>query len=134
MKRGLDPRGDLGSHHFSAVDPATIDNKSSVAYRMDRSPFLVRGVDVSRNSLKHDDVVPCDDVDDLAFDVGETLLDQRRLDDFGGYSREPELDELVRVGTRAGPDPDHPMEHEQRGLSHEECGKSSSFDRRCRVR
>jgi hypothetical protein len=26
------------------------------------------------------------------------------------------------------------MEQEQRGLSHEECGNSSSFDRHCRVR
>ena len=84
-----------------------IDDEGSVAHRVQHAPFLALGVEVGGDPLQHHDVVPVDEVDDPALDVGQALLDQRRPDEPGRQGREPEPRKLVRVSPGAGPDADH---------------------------
>ena len=77
---------------------------------MDCAFFLALWVDVRGNSLEYNDVVLLDDVDDLALDVGEAFLDQRRFDERGWQRREPESGEFVGIGPRASAYADNPVQ------------------------
>ena len=55
------------------------------------------------------------DVDEFALYVGEALLYQGRLDHFARHRRELELGKLVGVFPCARPDPDHLVQHVNRG-------------------
>lgn len=78
----LDARRELGGHHLLPVDLAPVDDECSVTDSVNRALFPALGIDVCGHSLQHDDVVLFDDVDDLAFDVGEALPDQGWPDEF----------------------------------------------------
>ena len=65
---------------------------------MNRAFLLTRRVLICRYRLQHDNVVLRNQVDDLAFDVGQALPDQRGVDELAGHGRELELGELVSIG------------------------------------
>ena len=65
---------------------------------MHRALFLTPWVFIGRNSLQHDHVVLLNQVDDFALNVGQTLLDQRGLDEVAGHGRELEFSKLVGIG------------------------------------
>lgn len=103
----LDTRRELGRHHLLPVDLAPVDDECSVTDGVNRALLLALGIVVCSHSLQHDDIVLLDDVDDLAFDIGEALPDQGRPDEPGRHGREPEPSELVGIGAGTGADTDH---------------------------
>lgn len=107
MRQPLEAGRKLGGHHLLAVEPTPVDDKGTVTDRVNHAPLLSPEINVGCDSLEHDDIVPGNNVDDLALNVGEALLDQGRLDDLGSYSRELEFGELVGIGTGARPNSDH---------------------------
>jgi len=101
----------LDAISFRRSRPAPIDDERAVADRVNRAWLFTRKTQVRDNALQHDDVVFPDDVDDLALDVGQTLLDQGRLDDPTRGGRKPEPGKFIRVDAGARPDPDHRVQH-----------------------
>ncbi len=100
----LDAGWKLGSHGLPAVQPAAIRDERAVADRMEGAEFLPAGGNVRGDGFQHDDVVPPDDVDDLALDVRQAFLDQRRPDDLGRKGRQMEPGEFIDVRARARAD------------------------------
>lgn len=101
MRQPLEAGRKLGGHHLLAVEPTPVDDKGTVTDRVNHAPLLSPEINVGCDSLEHDDIVLGNNVDDLALNVGEALLDQGRFDDLGRYSRELEFGELVSIGTGA---------------------------------
>ena len=76
----LDACGKLGGHHFSPINPATINDEVSVADGVDHPLLLSLSVDMGSNTLQDHDVMLADNLADLALDIRQALHDQRRLD------------------------------------------------------
>src|SRR3546814_19095337 len=67
----------FGSHHFFTVESATIRHECAITDGMDHPLLLTGFVDIGCNTLQHDNAVALDNIDDLAFDVGEAFENKR---------------------------------------------------------
>ena len=109
------PPRQLRRHLLPAIQLAPVGNERAVPHRVHHALLFSGGVEVGGHPLQHDDVVLLHDVDHLALDVGQALLDQGRRDDFAPNGCELELDKLVRVRPRTGANADHGVQHVHRG-------------------
>ena len=105
----------FGGHGLPAVELASIDDERAVADSVEGAGFLPAGGNMRGDGFQHDNVVPPDDVDDLALDVRQAFFDQGRLDEPGGDGREMEFSEFVDVRARAGADADHGIQQVRAG-------------------
>src|SRR3546814_19132421 len=75
----------FGSHHFFTVESATIRHECAITDGMDHPLLLTGFVDIGCNTLQHDNAVALDNIDDLAFDVGEAF-ENKRCPDMSGIN------------------------------------------------
>lgn len=69
-------------HHFPSVQRASIHNEGAIANCMNGSLLFPGSIDVRRDALKDKDIVLFDDIDNVAFDIGQAFLNQGRPDMF----------------------------------------------------
>src|SRR3546814_15225304 len=78
---------------------------------MDHPRLLTGFVDIGCNTLQHDNAVALDNIDDLAFDVGEAFENKRCPDMSGINGGQGEPVELVDILTGAGANSDSGVNH-----------------------
>lgn len=105
----------LCSHPLASIQPTPVGNEGAVAHRVQRALFLPVRVLVGSHGFEHHDVVLADNLDDPAFDIRDTLADQRHLDLPSRNGRQPEFAELVGIGAGTCADTDHRVQHVHRG-------------------
>src|SRR3546814_3174645 len=86
----------FGSHHFFTVESATIRHECAITDGMDHPLLLTGFVDIGCNTLQHDNAVALDNIDDLAFDVGEAF-ENKRCPDMRSEEHTSELQSLMRI-------------------------------------
>ena len=94
-ERRSDASRNLRAHHFPAIELAPVHYEGAIAHCVNGSLLFSGTVEIRRHGFENDDVVPADDVSDLALDVCQAVPDQGRPDMLCPYRSQPEFPELV---------------------------------------
>ena len=94
----LDPLRKLRQHHFPSIQLAPIHHEGAIANCVYGSLLFSQGIEVSGDPFEDNDVVLLDDIDNSAFDIRQTFLNQGRSDMLSLQRRQSERLELIRVG------------------------------------
>ena len=84
MRQPLEAGRKLGGHHLLAVEPTPVDDKGTVTDRVNHAPLLSPEINVGCDSLEHDDIVPGNNVDDLALMLAKHYLIKGALTTLAG--------------------------------------------------
>jgi len=81
------------------LDCPSIDDELAVTVKVDRLRVLLRWIDPGFDHFQNEEIVLIDKprIDNLAFQIGETLGDERRGNALGWSYRQAEFFELVHI-------------------------------------
>lgn len=96
------------------VRAVPIGREGAIPDRMKQPTVGPPGVMPGRNPLQHDDAIGLDHIGNAAFDIRQTVAEQRCLHVVRRLCLQPEFGEFVSVGAGTHADPDHRVEHRDR--------------------